>query len=64
MPGTRDSLLAWTMVDDRADSPATDASSCSIFVSNQDLMQVDDTGIAWGLGLAQRTCAQLKIGIR
>ena len=47
---TRDSLLAWTMINDRPDSPVTDASTYSIVVtarSNQDLIQVDDTGIAW-----------------
>jgi hypothetical protein len=48
-PG-RDGLLAWTMVNDRPGSPVTDASTYSIFVaarSSQDLIQVDDAGIAW-----------------
>jgi hypothetical protein len=47
---TTDGLLAWTMVNDRPDSPVTDASTYSILVSasaNQDLTQVDDAGIAW-----------------
>jgi len=47
---TRDGLLAWTMVNDRPGSPVTDASTYSIFVaarSSQDLIQVDDAGIAW-----------------
>jgi hypothetical protein len=47
---TRDGLLAWTMVNDRPDSPVTDASAYSILVSarsNQDLLHVDDAGIAW-----------------
>lgn len=47
---TRDGSLAWTMVNDQPDSPVTDASTYSIFVgarSNQDLIQVDDAGIAW-----------------
>jgi hypothetical protein len=47
---TWDSLLAWTMVNDRPDSPVTDTSTYSIFVgarSNQDLIHVDDAGIAW-----------------
>ena len=41
-------LLAWTMVNDRPDSPVTDASTYSIFVgarSNQDLIHVDDAGM-------------------
>jgi hypothetical protein len=45
-----DGLLAWTMVNNRADSPVTDASTYSIFVgarSNQDLVHVDDSSIAW-----------------
>ena len=47
---TWDGLLAWTIVNDRPDSPVTDASTYSIFVgarSNQDLIHVDDAGIAW-----------------
>ena len=47
---TQDSLLAWTMVNDRPDSPVTDASTYSIFVgarSNQDLTHIDDADIAW-----------------
>ena len=47
---TWDGLLAWTMVDDRPGSPATDASTYSIFVgarSNQDLIHVDDAGLTW-----------------
>jgi hypothetical protein len=47
---TWDRLLAWTMVNDRPDSPVTDASTYSIFVgarSNQDLIHVDDARIAW-----------------
>lgn len=47
---TRDGLLAWTMVNDRPESPVTDSSTYSIFVgarSSQDLIQVDDPGIAW-----------------
>jgi hypothetical protein len=47
---TQDGLLAWTMVNDRPDSPVTDASTYSIFVaarSNQDLIQADGAGIAW-----------------
>jgi hypothetical protein len=47
---TWDGLLAWTMVNDRPDSPVTDASTYSIFVgarSNQDLIHVNDAGIAW-----------------
>jgi len=43
-------LLAWTMVNDRPDSPVTGASTYSIFVgarSNHDLIHVDDAGIAW-----------------
>ena len=50
---TQDSLLAWTMVNDRPDSPVTDASTYSIFVSarsNQDLTHIDDTDIAWDWG--------------
>jgi hypothetical protein len=38
------------IVNDRPDSPVTDASTYSIFVgarSNQDLIHVDDAGIAW-----------------
>lgn len=38
------------MVNDRPGSPAADASIYSIFVgarSNQDLIHVDDAGIAW-----------------
>jgi hypothetical protein len=47
---TQDGLLAWTMINDRPDSPVTDASTYSIFVaarSNQDLTHADDAGIAW-----------------
>ena len=47
---TRDSLLAWTIVNDRPDSPVTDASTYSIFVgarANRDLVHVDDAGVAW-----------------
>jgi hypothetical protein len=47
---TWDGLLAWTIVNDGPDSPVTDASTYSIFVgahSNQDLIRVDDAGIAW-----------------
>jgi hypothetical protein len=47
---TRDRLLAWTIVNDRPDSPVTDASTYAIYVgarSNQDLAHVDDAGIAW-----------------
>lgn len=47
---TWDGLLAWTMVNDRPDSPVTDASTYSIFVgarSNQDLIHVDGTSITW-----------------
>lgn len=47
---TRDGLLAWTMVNDRPDSPVTDASTYSIFVAarpSQDLIRVNDAGIAW-----------------
>jgi hypothetical protein len=47
---TRNRLLAWTMVNDRPDSPVTDASTYSIFVgarSNQDLIHIDDPGNAW-----------------
>jgi len=47
---TRDGLLAWTMVNDRPDSPVTEASTYSILVgarSNQDLIHLDDTDIAW-----------------
>ncbi len=47
---TRDGLLAWTMVNDRPDSPVTDASTYSILVgarSNQDLIHLDDADIAW-----------------
>ena len=43
-------LLAWTMVNDRPDSPVTDASTYSILVgarSNQDLTHLDDAGIVW-----------------
>lgn len=45
-----DGLLAWTMVNDRPDSPVTEASTYSTFVgarSNHDLVHVDDAGIAW-----------------
>lgn len=38
------------MVNARPDSPVTDASTYSIFVgarSNQDLVHVNDAGIAW-----------------
>jgi hypothetical protein len=47
---TWDRLLAWTMVNDQPDAPVTDASTYSIFVgarSNQDLIRLDDAGIAW-----------------
>lgn len=47
---TRDSLIAWTGVNDRPDSPVTDASTYSIFVaarSNQDLIHINDTDITW-----------------
>jgi hypothetical protein len=47
---TWDGLLAWTMVNDRPGSPVTDSSTYSILVgarSNQDLIHVDDAGIAW-----------------
>jgi hypothetical protein len=47
---TWDGLLAWTMVNDRPDSPVTDASTYSIFVSarsNHNLIHIDDAGIAW-----------------
>jgi hypothetical protein len=47
---TCDGLLAWTTVNDRPDSPVTDASTYSILAgarSNQDLIHVDDAGIAW-----------------
>jgi hypothetical protein len=47
---TWDGLLAWTMVNDQPDAPVTDASTYSILVaarSNQDLIQLDDAGIAW-----------------
>ena len=47
-PGT--GLLAWTMVNDRPGSPVTDSSTYSILVgarSNQDIIHVDDAGIAW-----------------
>lgn len=47
---TQDGLLAWTMVNDRPDSPVTDASTYSIFVSarsNRDLIHIDDARIAW-----------------
>jgi hypothetical protein len=44
-----DGLLAWTMVNDRPDSPVTGASTYWIFVgarSNQDLIHANDAGIA------------------
>lgn len=47
---TRDGLIAWTMVNDRPGTPATDASFYSVFVgawSNQELATADDAGIAW-----------------
>jgi len=47
---TRDGLLAWTMVNDQPDAPVTDASTYSIFAgarSNQDLIHLDNAGIAW-----------------
>lgn len=47
---TWDGLLAWTMVNDRPDSPVTDASTYLVFVGarpDQDLVHVDDAGIAW-----------------
>ncbi|MGH3163378.1 MAG: hypothetical protein ACRDPF_03825 [Streptosporangiaceae bacterium] len=47
---TQDGLLAWTMVNDQPDSPVTDTSTYSIFVSarsNRDLTHIDDARIAW-----------------
>ncbi len=47
---TWNGLLAWTMVNDRPDTPVTDASTYAILAgarSNQDLVPVDDAGIAW-----------------
>ncbi len=47
---TRDGLIAWTMVNDRPGAPVTDASRYNTLVgarSNEDLVHVDDTGIAW-----------------
>jgi hypothetical protein len=47
---TRDGMLAWTMAHARPDSPVTDASTYSIFVaarSHQDLIPINDAGIAW-----------------
>ena len=48
--GTRGGLIAWTMVNDRPGTPATDASFYSVFVgarSNQELAAAGDAGIAW-----------------
>lgn len=47
---TWEGLLAWTIVNDRPDSPVTDASTHSIFVgarSNQELAHLDEPGIVW-----------------
>lgn len=47
---TWDGLLAWTVLNAAPDSPVTDASAYNLNVgarSNQDLLQVDDSGIAW-----------------
>lgn len=47
-------MLAWTMVNDRPDSPVTDASTYAMLASaraNQDLVHVDDVGIAWAQDL-------------
>lgn len=47
---TQDGLLAWTMVNDQPDSPVTDTSTYSIFVSarsTRDLIHIDDARIAW-----------------
>lgn len=47
---TRDNLLTWTTASKRPDSPVTEASTYSIFVSarsNQDLTHLDDADITW-----------------
>jgi len=47
---TWDGMLAWTMVNDRPDSPVTEASTYSILVgarSNQDLAHVGSANITW-----------------
>lgn len=47
---TQDGLLAWTMANQRPGSPVTDASKYNIVVGarlNQDLLRIEDSGIAW-----------------
>ena len=47
---TQDGLLAWTMANQRPGSLVTDASKYNVVVgarSNQDLLRVEDSGVAW-----------------